>query len=146
MKQYENNVVEEILMQVLGECPAQLSFLDQSVIDLDGDDYFLQAARYDDLNDVKSLASSGVFLDSKDSLGRTGYEFTFCLNLDILNYLIYGHITLLLIAVNVDTRRHKFNISSLEKWMSLYAFLSYFSFYSFVEWRNLQEFSYWCMN
>uniref|UniRef100_A0A7N2KMP0 Uncharacterized protein n=1 Tax=Quercus lobata TaxID=97700 RepID=A0A7N2KMP0_QUELO len=31
----------------------------------------LEAARYDDLDDVVSLASSGVSLDSKDSLGRT---------------------------------------------------------------------------
>ncbi|KAM3740447.1 hypothetical protein ACB098_08G099700 [Castanea mollissima] len=33
----------------------------------------LEAARYDDLDDVVSLASSGVSLDSKDSLGRTGF-------------------------------------------------------------------------
>ncbi|KAJ8564832.1 hypothetical protein K7X08_001292 [Anisodus acutangulus] len=32
---------------------------------------FLEAARYDDLDDVMSLASSGVSLDSKDSEGRT---------------------------------------------------------------------------
>ncbi|KAM3290080.1 hypothetical protein P3S67_018369 [Capsicum chacoense] len=32
----------------------------------------LEAARYDDLDDVMSLASSGVSLDSKDSEGRTG--------------------------------------------------------------------------
>ncbi|XP_070027955.1 uncharacterized protein LOC107786940 isoform X2 [Nicotiana tabacum] len=31
----------------------------------------LEAARYDDLDDVTSLASSGVSLDSKDSEGRT---------------------------------------------------------------------------
>ena len=35
----------------------------------------LEAARYDDLDDVVSLASSGVSLDSKDSLGRTGSPF-----------------------------------------------------------------------
>jgi hypothetical protein len=33
-----------------------------------------QAARYDDLDDVVSLATAGVLLDSKDSLGRTGYN------------------------------------------------------------------------
>jgi hypothetical protein len=33
-----------------------------------------QAARYDDLDDVVSLAAAGVPLDSKDSLGRTGYN------------------------------------------------------------------------
>lgn len=32
-----------------------------------------QAARYDDIDDLKSIASSGVSLDSKDSEGRTGY-------------------------------------------------------------------------
>ncbi|KAM3339051.1 hypothetical protein P3S68_031137 [Capsicum galapagoense] len=32
----------------------------------------LEAARYDNLDDVISLASSGVSLDSKDSEGRTG--------------------------------------------------------------------------
>jgi hypothetical protein len=33
-----------------------------------------QAARYNDLDDVVSLATAGVLLDSKDSLGRTGYN------------------------------------------------------------------------
>lgn len=36
---------------------------------------YKQAARYDDLDDVMSLASSGVSLDSKDSEGRTGLSF-----------------------------------------------------------------------
>lgn len=31
-----------------------------------------QAARYNDLDDVKSLAAIGVSLDSKDADGRTG--------------------------------------------------------------------------
>ena len=31
-----------------------------------------QAARYDDIDDLISLASAGVSLDSKDSQGRTG--------------------------------------------------------------------------
>jgi hypothetical protein len=35
--------------------------------------FFSKAARYDDFEDITSLASSGVSLDSKDSQGRTGY-------------------------------------------------------------------------
>jgi hypothetical protein len=35
--------------------------------------FFLKAARYDDIEDITSLTSSGVSLDSKDSQGRTGY-------------------------------------------------------------------------
>lgn len=31
-----------------------------------------QAARYDDIDDLKSLVSTGVSIDSKDSQGRTG--------------------------------------------------------------------------
>lgn len=31
-----------------------------------------QAARYDDLDDLVSIASTGVSLDAKDSEGRTG--------------------------------------------------------------------------
>ena len=34
-----------------------------------------QAARYDDIDDLRSLASAGTSLDSKDSHGRTGYNF-----------------------------------------------------------------------
>lgn len=32
-----------------------------------------QAARYDDIDDLMSIAAAGVSLDSKDSEGRTGY-------------------------------------------------------------------------
>lgn len=32
-----------------------------------------QAARYDDIDDVRTIAAAGVSLDSKDSEGRTGY-------------------------------------------------------------------------
>ncbi|KAJ6692205.1 ANKYRIN REPEAT FAMILY PROTEIN, partial [Salix purpurea] len=34
-------------------------------------DALLEAARYDDFEDITRLASSGISLDSKDSLGRT---------------------------------------------------------------------------
>ncbi|XP_059435106.1 ankyrin repeat-containing protein P16F5.05c-like isoform X2 [Corylus avellana] len=43
----------------------------------------LEAARYDDLDDVVSLATAGVLLDSKDSLGRTANG-----HLDIVEYLV----------------------------------------------------------
>jgi len=33
---------------------------------------FWQAARYNDMDDIKSLEASGVPLDSKDDQGRTG--------------------------------------------------------------------------
>lgn len=36
-----------------------------------------QAARYDDIDDLISLASSGISLDSKDSQGRTGDDLKF---------------------------------------------------------------------
>jgi len=32
----------------------------------------MQAARYDDLDDLKGLESGGISLDAKDSQGRTG--------------------------------------------------------------------------
>ncbi|KAG6400457.1 hypothetical protein SASPL_137289 [Salvia splendens] len=37
-------------------------------------DALLEAARYDDIDDLMSIASSGVSLDSKDSEGRTGFR------------------------------------------------------------------------
>ena len=43
-----------------------------------------QAARYDDLDDVVSLESAGVSLDSKDSPGRTGLFF-----LPTIDHFIY---------------------------------------------------------
>lgn len=36
--------------------------------------FLLQAARYDDIEDVVSLSTMGVSLDSKDSQGRTGSD------------------------------------------------------------------------
>ncbi|KAE8037241.1 hypothetical protein FH972_009848 [Carpinus fangiana] len=48
-----------------------------------------QAARYDDLDDVVSLATAGVFLDSKDSLGRTALHMAAANgHLDIVEYLV----------------------------------------------------------
>lgn len=37
--------------------------------------YVWQAARYDDIDDLKSLESAGLSLDSKDLHGRTGYSY-----------------------------------------------------------------------
>ncbi|KAG6402698.1 hypothetical protein SASPL_134902 [Salvia splendens] len=37
-------------------------------------DALLEAARYDDMDDLMSIASAGVSLDSKDSEGRTGFR------------------------------------------------------------------------
>nr|GEY84957.1 hypothetical protein [Tanacetum cinerariifolium] len=52
-------------------------------------DSLLEAARYNDLYDVKSLASIGVSLDSKDAEGRTALHMASANgNIDIVNYLI----------------------------------------------------------
>ncbi|XP_073263200.1 uncharacterized protein [Populus alba] len=53
-------------------------------------DALLEAARYDDIEDIASLASSGASLDSKDSLGRTAALHMAAANghLDIVEYLI----------------------------------------------------------
>ncbi|RVX20071.1 hypothetical protein CK203_004507 [Vitis vinifera] len=40
-----------------------------------------KAARYDDIDDVKIIASAGVSLDSKDSQGRTGYNLQYVLDI-----------------------------------------------------------------
>ena len=39
--------------------------------------YAVQAARYDDLDDLKGLESAGVSLDAKDSQRRTGMDLFF---------------------------------------------------------------------
>lgn len=38
----------------------------------DSPKFYEQAARYDDMDDLMSIASAGVSLDSRDSEGRTG--------------------------------------------------------------------------
>ncbi|XVF47240.1 hypothetical protein PTKIN_Ptkin03bG0093500 [Pterospermum kingtungense] len=49
----------------------------------------LEAARYDDINDLLRLASMGVSLDSKDSQGRTALHMAAANgHLDIVQYLI----------------------------------------------------------
>ncbi|GMN43701.1 hypothetical protein TIFTF001_012910 [Ficus carica] len=49
----------------------------------------IAAARYDDLDDVVSLESAGVSLDSKDSLGRTALHMASANGyLEIVEYLI----------------------------------------------------------
>ncbi|EYU45456.1 hypothetical protein MIMGU_mgv1a015521mg [Erythranthe guttata] len=52
-------------------------------------DAFLEAARYDDIDDVTSIASAGVPLDSKDLEGRTALHMASANgHLDIVDYLI----------------------------------------------------------
>ncbi|KAH8519975.1 hypothetical protein H0E87_001427 [Populus deltoides] len=52
-------------------------------------DALLEAARYDDIEDIARLASSGVSLDSKDSLGRTALHMAAANgHLDIVEYLV----------------------------------------------------------
>ncbi|XP_028243936.1 ankyrin repeat domain-containing protein 2A isoform X2 [Glycine soja] len=49
----------------------------------------LDAARYDDMDDVKSLEASGVPLDSKDEQGRTALHMAAANgHIDIVEYLI----------------------------------------------------------
>ncbi|CAH9082868.1 unnamed protein product [Cuscuta epithymum] len=49
----------------------------------------LEAARYADIEDIKSLVSSGVSLDSKDSQGRTALHMASANgHLDVVKYLI----------------------------------------------------------
>ncbi|KAK4411360.1 (-)-isopiperitenone reductase [Sesamum angolense] len=50
---------------------------------------FLEAARYDDIDDVKSIASTGVSLDSEDSQGRTALHMASANgHVHIVDYLI----------------------------------------------------------
>ncbi|XP_022897064.1 integrin-linked protein kinase 1-like [Olea europaea var. sylvestris] len=56
---------------------------------LDNIEALLEAARYDDIDDVKSIASAGLSLDSKDSQGRTALHMAAANgHLDIIVYLL----------------------------------------------------------
>ncbi|XP_075635422.1 uncharacterized protein LOC142607712 [Castanea sativa] len=67
----------------------------------------LEAARYDDLDDVVSLASSGVSLDSKDSLGRTALHMAAANgHLDVVEYLINRGVDLNAINEEKNTPLH----------------------------------------
>ncbi|KAK6916131.1 Ankyrin repeat, partial [Dillenia turbinata] len=51
------------------------------------------AARYDDIDDVESLASAGISLDSKDSEGRTAFHMASANgHLDVVEYLISSRV------------------------------------------------------
>ncbi|KAL1540148.1 GA-binding protein subunit beta-2-like [Salvia divinorum] len=52
-------------------------------------DALLEAARYDDIDDLMSIASAGVSLDSKDSEGRTALHMASANgHLNIVDYLV----------------------------------------------------------
>lgn len=51
-----------------------------------------QAARYDDLDDLKCLESAGVSLDAKDSHGRTGqnvFIFVVSVSTCVIDHMLY---------------------------------------------------------
>ena len=54
--------------------------------------YAVQAARYDDLDDLKGLESAGVSLDAKDSQRRTGMDLFFFFELPVRFDLLFGKI------------------------------------------------------
>jgi len=67
----------------------------------------LEAARYDDIEDVISLASSGVSLDSKDSQGRTALHMASANgHLAIVDYLITNGVDVNAANVEKNTPLH----------------------------------------
>ncbi|PWA77331.1 ankyrin repeat domain-containing protein 2a [Artemisia annua] len=70
-------------------------------------DSLLEAARYNDLDDVKSLAAIGVSLDSKDAEGRTALHMASANgNVDIVNYLISNKVDVNACNVEDNTPLH----------------------------------------
>ncbi|KAA8544585.1 hypothetical protein F0562_022556 [Nyssa sinensis] len=66
-----------------------------------------RAARYDDIDDVISLASAGVSLDSKDSQGRTALHMASANgHLDIVDYLISSGVDVNTSNVEKNTPLH----------------------------------------
>ncbi|KAL6223307.1 hypothetical protein ACLB2K_006694 [Fragaria x ananassa] len=70
-------------------------------------DALLEAARYDDMEDITSLVSQGVSLDSKDSQGRTALHMA-CANghLDVVEYLISRGVDLNATNMEMNTPLH----------------------------------------
>ncbi|CAL5353992.1 unnamed protein product [Camellia sinensis] len=70
----------------------------------------LEAARYDDIDDVTNLASAGISLDSKDSQGRTGLQALHMASanghLDIVDYLIRNGVDVNASNVEKNTPLH----------------------------------------
>ncbi|XP_043721402.1 GA-binding protein subunit beta-1-like isoform X2 [Telopea speciosissima] len=67
----------------------------------------LEAARYDDIDDVISLASTVVSLDSKDSQGRTALHMAAANgHIDIVEYLIKNGVDLNACNVEKNTALH----------------------------------------
>ncbi|KAF8396250.1 hypothetical protein HHK36_017865 [Tetracentron sinense] len=67
----------------------------------------LEAARYDDIDDIISLASAGVSLDSKDSQGRTALHMAAANgHLAIVEYLISNGVDLNALNVEKNTPLH----------------------------------------
>ncbi|KAL7202694.1 hypothetical protein ACSBR1_034210 [Camellia fascicularis] len=67
----------------------------------------LEAARYDDIDDVMNLASAGISLDSKDSQGRTALHMASANgHLDIVDYLIRNGVDVNASNVEKNTPLH----------------------------------------
>ncbi|KAL3829641.1 hypothetical protein ACJIZ3_018443 [Penstemon smallii] len=66
-----------------------------------------QAARYNDIDDVMSMASAGVSLDSKDSQGRTALHMASANgHLSIVDYLIHNGAEVNALNVEKNTPLH----------------------------------------
>ncbi|CDP07971.1 unnamed protein product [Coffea canephora] len=70
-------------------------------------DAMLEAARYDDIDDLRSLASAGTSLDSKDSHGRTALHMASANgHLDIVEYLVHHRVDINAVNVEHNTPLH----------------------------------------
>ncbi|KAJ4979220.1 hypothetical protein NE237_010000 [Protea cynaroides] len=80
---------------------------ENEVITPDNVEALLEAARYDDIDDVVSLASADVSIDSKDSQGRTALHMAAANgHLGIVEYLIRNGVDLDACNVEKNTALH----------------------------------------